>query len=415
MIDTIKLASPYLSEVDAQRIEQACVLRSAVEIATGDVQYALTTGSLLGSWDSRVSVRVEREEWVTELTWERRLASTLPARARARRGADDGDYVVEPEKLRRPRPVVVKRPSLPYLVIEGSAHKALMGHNIYGGPLAPAITLAWFVDNVGERLGLRLPVSEDWRVERVDWAEVFELPSFEACEEYITGLNMAQFPRRQVVRYGGQSLMAPGRTTAFKAYHKGPEFLAHDRKRLRECGVEPEQIAALQERANCILRLETEIKSRKLADDFGHKPLVVELTRDYLEGVHDREAARLLKEARNDVETVRTNQEVSRRLHETYDARLANILFGTWMQLAALGEGELRKQVERGQVSRVTLYRHKKYLVDAGVSWNGADVYVCRHSHIPAGFSPVRRDKHRLTEESDEVKNTLYMEYQRAV
>ena len=63
MLDTVKLISPYLPEADAERIERACVLRSAVEVSTGEVLYSLTTGSLEGSYDTRVSVRVEREEW----------------------------------------------------------------------------------------------------------------------------------------------------------------------------------------------------------------------------------------------------------------------------------------------------------------------------------------------------------------
>ena len=63
MLDTVKLISPYLPEADAECIERACVLRSAVQVSTGEVLYSLTTGSLEGSFDSRVSVRVEREEW----------------------------------------------------------------------------------------------------------------------------------------------------------------------------------------------------------------------------------------------------------------------------------------------------------------------------------------------------------------
>lgn len=380
MIDTARLSSPYLTDGDADRIEQACVRRLAYQIATGEEQYSLTTGSLEGSFDARVSVRVEREEWVV------------------------GPVVAR----RQTRPSVTKQECAPYLVIEGSVHKALLGHNVFGGPLPPALSLAWFVDYAAGLLGVTLPYAEEWRVDRIDWAEVYELPSYEAVQEYISGLNMAEYPRRKVLRFGSESLMAAGDMTAVKVYHKGPEFYKHDRKRLRD-HLSAEDLLALQDRANRILRLETEVKARKLTDAFkGRKPLAYEVTREFLEETHDREVARLLREGQSEMETVRTHREVSRRLHDRYEARLANTLLGTWMQLAALGETEVRKSV-----SRATYFRQKKQLVEAGVAWNGADVYIARHSAIPAGFTPTRRDPHRLTEEADRVIQQLYVEYQR--
>jgi hypothetical protein len=401
MLDTVALTSPYLSESDAAQIERACVLRRAVCLATGEKLYELTTGSLAGSWDSRVSVRVEREEWVAE-------PASIAARMASTAGSDvqvsriEGKQVAGTTGIRRPRPVVSKQPCAPYLKVEGSVHKALVGHNVWGGPCAVAPTLAWFIDNVGERFGVSLPCSEDWTARRVDWAECFDLGTFEACEEYMTGLNMAQFPRRKVIRYGSESLFAPGRTTSVKVYHKGPEFHAHDRRRLFDW-MDEEEVHNLQARANGILRFETSIKARKLDDDFGGKPTVVELTREYLERVHDKEVGRLLKEANNDMETVRTNQAVSRRLREKYEGNLSNTLFGTWLQLAALGEKEVKKTM-----TARTFYRQRKQISDAGVSWLGSDVYVCsRLSAIPFGFSPVRSDKHRLTEEHSRVSDKL--------
>jgi II/X family phage/plasmid replication protein len=388
MIDTVRLASPPLPEALIERIEQQLVLRSALDLSTGDLQWQFTRGSLSGSWDSRVSVQVEREEWVHG-------PLTL-------RGITE-EVVTGKKQLK----LTCKLPCEPYLVIEGSVHKALLGHNVYGGPLPPALTMAWFVDNIAERLGVTLPYSEDWRVLRIDWAEAFDLGSFEAVQEYISGLNMAAFPRREVVRHGSESLFAPGRTTTIKAYHKGPEFSAHDYGKLRKI-VDPGELIALQDMANRILRVETSIKARKLAEDHSGKPQVVQVTQAYLEGVHDREAARLLKEAAGTMETVRTHREVSRRLQSTYQGELGNRLFGTWLQLAALGE----KEVKRDMAAR-TFYRQRKQLIDAGCSWAATDVIILKTSAVPQGFSPVRYDRRRLTEEAEQVKLQLYS-YSRA-
>jgi II/X family phage/plasmid replication protein len=214
----------------------------------------------------------------------------------------------------------------------------------------------------------------------------------------------ASFPRRKARKYDLETVFFAGRTTTIKAYHKGPEFYQHDHKRLKN-HLDPIELKILQDRAHCILRLETSIKTKKLADDFkGTKPLVGEITQKYLESVHDREVARLLKEGTTDMETVRTHKEVSRRLEVTYNESplLANILFGTWLQLATLGEKEVKRKM-----SPRTYYRQRKQLTDAAVSWQTTDVYVAKHSAIPFGFSPVRNDPRRLQGEAIEVQSML--------
>jgi II/X family phage/plasmid replication protein len=287
------------------------------------------------------------------------------------------------------------------LAIEGSVHKAMLGHNVYGAPLPPVLTCYWFVDDVARRLGLPLPEAADWTVQRIDWAEAYELPSSAAVAEFVRGLNAAQYPRRKAMRYGSESLMFPGRTTAWKCYHKGPEFEAHDRKRLREC-LDRGALDELQQRADRVLRLETSIKSQKLVADFGRKPTVLELTETYLEETHDRETDRVLREGAAEVETVRTLQEVLNRLDHTYGSSLGRSLFGTWSQLSTLGE-----EVTRQNMSRPTFYRHRKLLDQAGCSWHGTDVMLREHSLIPAGFSPIRRDPRRLVSMADEVSYKL--------
>ena len=103
------------------------------------------------------------------------------------------------------------------------------------------------------------------------------------------------------------------------------------------------------------------------------------------------------------MQTVHTHREVSGRLHEVYEDRLANILFGVWMQLAALGEAEVRKRVPRA-----TWFRQKKQLVDAGVSWQAADVQIVpRNMALPRDFSPTRLSPYRMVNEDPDVVRLL--------
>lgn len=373
VLDTLKLRSPFLSDDAASEIEGCLVLRQAIRCSTGELLYELTSDTLKGSWDSRISVRVQREEWVVpELVPSQRI-----------------------KKAPKPQPIL--RPCPPYLEVEASVHKVMLGHNVYGGPCDVLSAATWFIVFLSESLGVGLPCASKWLVRRVDWAEIYKLP-YKAIEQYVHGLNNAAFPRRNVTRYGAQSLSAPGSTSTVKVYHKGPEFQAHDRKRLKPL-ITPSELALLQETADELLRVEVSIKARKLDEDFEHPPTVAEVTQDYIMKVYDREVFRLLREGAAAVQTVRKHRAVRNRLFETYDARLAGYLFGTWLQLAARGE-----QFTRENMNRATFYRHRKLLREAGVAWNGGDVQIIETSSIlPADFSPIRTDPRRVVGEDTKV------------
>lgn len=380
MLDTVRLRSPSLDKGSAWAVEQACERRQTVSIKSNEVLWELTTGNLEGSWDERVSVRVMREE-----------------------------LVYDPEIKH-----TEWRACEPYLFVEGSVHKALLGHNVAGGPLDPVAACRWFVADVGKRLGCPLPEALLWTVQRLDWAEVYDLGSFEAVDEFLHALRMARMPRRKPHVYPG-GVYYPGQTTTLKLYHKGPEFRKHDRKRLsvwlQPSLTEPEKnpLEELQEQAHRLLRFETELHARKLDDDYREstgsttgKPPVWWITQDYLERVHDREAGRLLREGASDMQTVRNNRSVSKRLKDVYGQTLGDQLFGTWLQFAALGE-----EVAKQEMPRSTYYWRRKKLVEAGVSWHGSDVRVIAQTAIPEGFSPVRGDPRRLALEDPLIRQQL--------
>lgn len=380
-IDTIRLRSCPIPESLARQIEASAIKRMGINMGTGEVLYELTTGDLRGSWDARISIRIRREEWVTV----------------------DG------------RPVL--QDCEPYIILECSAHKALMGHNIYGGPTNFRETSVQIIELVETLLGVHLPAVTQWQVQRVDWAEVYRLP-FVAIQEFFEGIYTVQFPRRNksVSKHGSHSLHIPGTTTTVKLYHKGPEFHAHDSKRLKSyfralrlnqtTSRNPDgtlhygesddkttqwvnrKIAALQRLANSRLRVEVGINAEKLDYDFGHRPYVHEVTDDYLKGVHDKEIMRLFKEGKSDMETVRQNREVSRRLNDVYGDTLGNRLYGFWLQMATNEE-----EVMKGRMKRSLFYKYRKALVDAGCSWHRTDVVVVHNdSALPADFIPLRTD-----------------------
>lgn len=364
-VDTLVLESPYLSEDVAQTVEAALVTRYAIDRSTGNILYEFTRGPLLGTWDSRMSVSVQRERWV----------SASPS---------------------------YKTKCQPYLRLEASVPKIVNGHNIFGGSDDVQACARFLIGQVVEQLKVELPSWRHWTVCRLDWAEVFDLGSFEAVQEYLRGLNQAEYPRRSVSRYGATGLYAQGSTTSVKFYHKGPEFSKHDRRRLRP-RLERSHLETLQETANKYLRVEVEIKSRGLERMYdGRLPVIGQLDPDKVAGLWAHEVRRLLREGADAVRIVRKAEDVERRLMEVYGNRLGGVLLGTWYRLTTLGE-----ERTRAGMSRPTFYRHRKLLEEAGCSWQGTDVVLKRFSLVPADFTPSLNDPRRVSGESPAMTEAL--------
>lgn len=369
--DTIKLKSPSLDRQLVRRIEQQCLLRSGHDMATGQVLYEIFTGELLGSWDARISVIPKYDDFVIN---------------------NSG------------RPVL--RPCEPYLLIEASVHKVFFGHNVYGGPTDFQQVCSDFIVLLEKLLNAELPPARQWTVHRVDVALIYRLLKA-ACKEFFDGVQLISFPRRKrgSAKYD-MAVYFAGKTTTVKFYHKGTEFRAHERPRLRNFFMTlfthlygyddkanrervEKKINALQRLADNRLRVEVEIHSDKFQYDFGRNPRVEEVTDAYLQQVYDKEVEKLLREGKQAMDTVRESRAVLRRLKNIYGDSAGSRLYGFWSSLCTLGD-----EVTREQFAKTVFYRNRKCLEDAGVSWRGTDVVVVANSSlVPVDFAPVRTDK----------------------
>lgn len=396
-IDTVKLRSPSIDEGTASFLERQCVLKQGIDCASGEVLYEITSGSLEGSWDSRISFKVHRDDWVSV----------------------NGK--------------IQQMPCAPFVMIEGSIHKFFYGQNIYGNPVGFQERCRMFINMMGELLGGEkyreatfdggmgfFHAAEKWQVRRVDWAEMFRL-SKSAIGEFFQGLEKCRFPRRKAKRAIYDSAVHfPGKFTTVRIYAKGPEFRAHEYPRMRraltaklmkesgECrktGVRvvwdhtanqyiDRQIKALQRLADNRLRAEVQINSDKLHHDFdGRYPLVSEITDDYLIKIFEHEMFKLLREGKSEMETVRTCNEVFARLESVYGSRKAKSLHSFWVTLAGQGE-----DVVRARYSKTQFYANRTSLIDAGISWLSSDVFIVpQDTALPRDFRPLLADPRRCT------------------
>lgn len=377
-VDTVKLHSPYIDLGLADHLEKLSIMKQGIELSSGEILYEFTSGQLDGSYDSRISFRVMREEY----------------------------------RNVKGRPELY--PSPPYLVVEASLHKFFYGQNIFGDTTRFRFLVWRFIDALGVLLSEDpelLPRADLWTVHRVDWAEVFRLTPA-AIGEFFQGIQNSSFPRRsgKTAKYGRNAAYFPGTTTTLKLYHKGPEFKEHDQARIRHALTKyrfaqlpnsyhydsnfawvNKKLSALQRLADNRLRVEVEIHSKKFLADFEDRhPTVAEVTDEYLQSVHDREVQRLLKEGKSEMETVRSYNAVKARLNAMYEnKRTANNLFAFWMQMSARGE-----QITQGEYSKSQYYDNRKKLMAAAVSWNGTDVVVLpdQETALPRDFFPIRTD-----------------------
>lgn len=350
-------------------VEQKCILRSGVDMATGEMIYELHTGQLLGSWDARISVVPKYEDWVSDKNGTPRLHACEP-----------------------------------YLLVEASIHKVMLGHNVYGGPSKFLEAARYLVNLVAKLLEVDLPIADVWTVHRVDVAHVYHL-SKPACKQFFDTMQLMSFPRRQkkASKYD-MAVHFPGKTTTVKFYHKGSEFQAHEPNRLRsffrhmfkhiygndEKNLErvERKIKALQRLADNRLRVEVGINSPKLNYDFDRDPRVDEVTDAYLEALHDKEIERILREGKQGMDTVRTTDAVCTRLQNLYGRTAGNRLYGFWQSMCTAGSDKTSERY-----SKPTFYRNRKLLEDVGVSWIGSDIVIVANDSLIHDFTPQRVDR----------------------
>jgi II/X family phage/plasmid replication protein len=357
-IDSVKVLSPALSADVVAAIKFKLDVISRTKVETGEVAWSFSTGSLAAAAGSSIHLRIYEKPEGTELA------------------------------------------------VEASVHKLALGHNVLGNADGFQARVAELIACVSRMLDLELPDAGAWSVHRVDVALLFEFESSAEVTQFFRGMRGCVFPRRKVHAYGLESIYAPGSVTSIKLYHKGPEFKANGRE-LRKL-LHPEQSRLLQGAADRRLRVEVEIKSRRL-DRIGcarrerRRPFVREVTDAWLETTFYAELFRLLRERVSSLPIVRRQDEVLERLRATYSRPRAERLYGLWTVLSLQGEDATREKYARS-----SYYRNRKLLVDAGVAWLRTDTPDAAGTpDVLAGLTLRRDDPRRCRETLDEARAML--------
>ena len=353
MYDTIKLVSPALDADLIPYIEKKLIKKMAVKCDDGELLYCVTSGNLDGSYDRRISIRL--------------VEGTLF-------GFTGGTI---------------------HLQAEASIHKLIFGNNVIHGINNIVEACRLFVSRLESILEVKLPVFLDWHVYRVDFARNYNLGSSDAVREFFTNYQLAYYTRRRCNKFGLNGLQFPGYSTSVKFYHKGPEFKKHDKSYIiNKYG--DSYYYWLKNIAMGILRVEIEVKRRKLKYDFNKDNVYVrDLSDYYFNDLFKKEINKILKESEEyKMEKVRNAEDVKRRLIKVYGDNKGRILLGTWFSLCSFGYEQTRDSM-----TKTTFYRHVKYLKDANVTWLDSNVSLKESRFIPSDFT-LLDDKYVIDEKS---------------
>ena len=319
MIDTIKIYTEISKEI-ADIIRNNSIVKLAVNNNNNQKLYEITNDHLVGSYDSRLSVRVDSGVKYGFCN-------------------KDGGYCIE---------------------IEGSYHKWVMGYNSHNGYCDLQFICSSLIKNVEVIYNIDLPDISFWFLQRVDLAICFDLQNQDNVRSYINSLSRCNYPRRNIKFYGDEGIYFSGTTTTLKIYNKLLEFKKHDIKRFTNTDFNTEDYCNL---INGFIRFECEIKKKKLLDILNidnNLVLVNSISYDDLKKVWSEEFMKLLKLIKNDLEIVRGRDAVLRRLQEMYAPRLVNVLFNFYCSIQLNGIQDVKNFM-----SSSSFYRNLNYLKQA--------------------------------------------------
>ena len=320
MIDTIKIYTSIDKNV-YNKIKEKSIIKSSINNNTKQQLYEITNDHLEGTYDSKLSIRVD---------------SSIKYRL------TDTEYCIE---------------------IEGSYHKITCGYNSHNG----YCDLQFIVENLIQMTELayniKLPDIEKWYLQRVDIAICYDIKCQENVKSYINSLSRCSYPRRNAKFFYDESLYLSGTTTTLKIYNKLLEFKKHDMKKLNDKNFD---MFNYLKQIQGFIRFECEIKKKMLKKLYNENHIEVSKVKyEDLKKVWSEEFMKILQFIKNALEIVRGRQAVYERLNQLYKPSRANQLYYFYCSIQLNGLKDIKMNT-----SSSTYYRNIKDLKQAKIDFS---------------------------------------------
>lgn len=355
MLDTVVITTEYITEDQYTVIQDQLQARTGTSMATGELEYLRFVASIpVITSGAVIRCTVDTTKWVKE------PGQKAPHRTRCKS-----------------------------LRVEGSVHKAMHIHNVYGGEPEPLKAIQWLIGTVSHLLEVDLPSLEHWQVARLDFAASFDLASLDNVRGWIRAKSLVVYPRREVNFYSDLGLESKGSTTTLRAYAKGPQFHKEGGYSKMLQLTDPSRSFDVSRIAQRVLRCEIELKPPKLEQMITN---AADLTEDMLRSVYEDEWRKFLRPIEEDSRIAHTAYEVASRLQGKYPGAWFS-LYGVWCILAIRGE-----QWYRQNVGASTWRGQRSKLEAAKVSWESTNVLTIDSPEDVQHFFPSLTEPRRLTE-----------------
>lgn len=314
MIDTIKV----FTEIDKSIydiIKYNSNIKTSYNKKDGQIFYEIINDHLLGSFDSRLSVRVDYTKKYNIHT-------------------DCYSYILE---------------------VEGSYHKFIKGFNSHDGFYDLNFIVSQFINILSYTYNVSLPSIDNWFLQRLDIAICYDLGSQDNVRKYINNLSNCKYPRRNLKFYQDESIYVTGTSTTLKIYNKLLEFKKHDIKKFINTSF---NLFGYMKKISGFLRFECEIKKKKLKDFYNLDNIkVINVNYDDLKSIWVGEFMKLLKFVENDMKIVCNREDVFKRLNTFYKPVKARNLYNFFLSIKFDGIYNVQKRL-----SSSTFYRNLKEL-----------------------------------------------------
>lgn len=226
MIDTIGFYAP-LDRESYNKLTSQGILTQRVDLSSGCIEFEYINNSLPAP-SHNYSIRVSCREDM--FMYDPALKKTLKERVQ------------------------------PYIKIEYSVPKYLLGHNLSSVSWDGVYSSIEMIRKDLKALSVKLPSKKYIYLYRLDLCANYFLDAFEQCSNYVNYLSKFNYPRRKIRFYENESIYISGKRTTFKIYVKGAEFKKNDRRRIIDSKGEVKAYN-LQKTADKILRVESELKT----------------------------------------------------------------------------------------------------------------------------------------------------------
>lgn len=385
MIDTVCFLTPKIPQLYIDIIQKKLKVYSCVDVFSGELIYEFSTGSVSGSYDSSINIKINSDNT---------------------------------------------------LKVTCSIHKVVLGYNIAYGSDNLILLSNCLKKILQKSFELKLPDVLTWQLMQIDYTLTFNLQSQENVENYINSLKNVEYARREVKHYNNEGIQARGATTVVKFYNKQKEFIEHDYKKIKKVAGQ-EKADELIDLCQGLLRVEISLRSRKIKQIFTrtvfrknrlklYKQAIKDfgLQSDYVQALYDTlnknevtlkdfniekiikiwesEVLKVLKD-RNCV-LVNKDNLVLDKLKSNFSTRKVSSLYSFWTLLSTRGD-----EYVKSMYKKQTFYRLRKDLIELGISWKDTNIYI-ETDHKVINFTPSINSEYLqdLNKPNYEMKEKIY-------